>query len=52
MDERTVWGYTKKQWKIFIILAIVNLIAGLVYSIPAPFYPKEVSSSSFKLKPN
>jgi len=44
MEEGVFWGYTKKQWKLFIILALVNLVAGLVYSIPAPFYPKEVTN--------
>ena len=42
--EDRFWGYTRKQWVIFSVLALVNLLAGLVFSIQAPFYPKEVSS--------
>jgi hypothetical protein len=46
--EDRVWGYTKKQWVVFFILALVNLFAGLVYSIQAPFYPREVSMTRLK----
>ena len=36
------FGYTKNQWFAFVTLAIANIFATAIFSIQAPFYPREV----------
>ena len=37
------FGYTKNQWFAFATLAVANIFATAIFSIQAPFYPREVS---------
>jgi hypothetical protein len=36
------WGFTKKQWFLLFVFSVADLLAGVVYSLQAPFYPAEV----------
>jgi len=38
----SIWKFTKKQWTILLLFSIADLLAGIVYSLQAPFYPEEV----------
>jgi hypothetical protein len=42
------WGFTKQQWFLLFIFSVADLLAGIVYSLQAPFYPVEAEKKGAK----
>lgn len=45
--ETLFWGFSKNQWFMLFIFSVADLLAGIVYSLQAPFYPEEVGALLF-----
>jgi len=41
-DKYCIPGF--QHWRVLLVVGCTNLLAAMVYSLPAPFYPKEAES--------